>query len=85
MAPSSVQKFYSGAAEPLKQCQGSQGSGTGGRKELFPASWLLCLSPLPEPVGWAHRYKFLSQSSRIWIPAFHKWPESQCPQELCLY
>ena len=85
MAPSSVQKLYSGAAEPLKQCQGSQGSDTGSRKELFPASWLLCLSPLPEPVGRSHRCKFLSQSSQIWIPAFHKQLESQSLQELCLY
>ena len=54
-------------------------------KELFPAFRLLCLSPLPEPVGRAHRYKFLSQSSQIWIPAFHKQPESQSPQVLCLY
>ena len=74
MVPSSVQKLYSGAAQPLKQCRESQGTGTGawGRKELFPASWLLCLSPLTETVGQAHRYMLLSQSSWIWIPAFHK-------------
>ena len=27
----------------------------------------------------------LSQSSRIWIPAFHKWLESQSLQVFCLY
>ena len=83
MAPSSVQKLYSGAAQPLKQCWGLQGSGIGawGEEELFPASRLLCLSPLPEPVGQADRYKLLSQSSQIWIPGFHKWLESQSLQE----
>ena len=32
---------------------------TGGRKELFPASQVYCLSPLSEPVGRAHRYTTL--------------------------